>query len=85
MVADEVEEVVVSEEGAVADGDDSIELQKKTTRRGCITAGSVFLVQYPHEAWQRGAGMVTLLSHIFLFYKDKNTETSSNRETQEFE
>jgi len=85
MVADEAEEVVALEEEEVADGDDSIELRKETAKRGCITAWSVFLAQYPHEAWQRGAGMVTLLLHISLLQKDRNAETSSNHETREFE
>lgn len=84
-VAEGAEVVVDLEEEEVADGDESIELQNETTRRGCITAWSVFLAQYPHEAWQRGAGMVTLHLNISLSQKDRDTETSSNHGTREFE
>jgi hypothetical protein len=73
------------EEEEAADGDDFIELQKETTRRGCITAWSVFLAQYPHEAWQRGAGRSIVFLHIPLLLKCRNTETSSIHETREFE
>jgi hypothetical protein len=72
MAADEVEVVAAMEEEEVADGDDVIRLQKETTRRGCITAWSVFLAQYPYEAWQRGAGVVNcLFLHIFCTSREQ--------------
>jgi hypothetical protein len=47
MVADGAEVVVGLEEEEAADGDDFIGLQKETTRRGCITAWSVFFGAIP--------------------------------------
>lgn len=62
MAADGAEVVVAMEEGEVADGDGVIRLQKETTRRGiALQLWSVFLAQYPYEAWQRGAGEVNCL------------------------
>lgn len=74
MAADEAEVVVAMADGEVADGDDVdvIRLQKETTRQGCITAWLVFLAQYPHEAWQRGAGVVNcLFLHILCTSKEQ--------------
>jgi hypothetical protein len=45
----------------------------------------VFLAQYPHEAWQRGAGWSIVFLHIPLLLKGSNTETSSIHEAREFE
>jgi hypothetical protein len=81
-MAEGAEVVVALEEGEAADGDDFIGIQKQMTRRGCITAWLVFLAQYPHEAWQRGAGMVIylFLKYIFLCtLKGRNTETNSSQ------